>query len=180
MTTPTVPPPQINLRWMLAHPAYVLALGLGSGLPRVAPGTWGTLLGWALFVVLNRFLSDGAWAAVIGVTFLLGAWAAQVTGQALGQPDSGHIVIDEIVAIWLVLWLLPQGVAQPVLWQAGAFAVFRFFDITKPPPIRALDARMKHGLGVMLDDLLAALYTLALFAVGVVAYRSFSDGNGLI
>ncbi len=174
MTSPTAPLPQVSLHWMLTHPAYVLALGLGSGLPRVAPGTWGTLFGWAVFVVLDRLLSDSAWAVVIVATFALGAWAAQVTGQALGQPDSGHIVIDEVVAIWLVLWLLPDAVAQPWLWQAGAFAVFRLFDVTKPPPISALDTRLKHGLGVMVDDLLAALYTLALFAFGVAGYRYFT------
>lgn len=155
---------------MLSHPAYVLALGLGSGLPRVAPGTWGTLLGWGLFVGLSPFLSGAGWAALIVVTFVVGAWAAQVTGRALGQADSGHIVIDEIVAIWLVLWLLPTALTASLLWQAVAFALFRGFDITKPPPIRALDARLKHGVGVMLDDVLAALYTLAVLFVGVAVW----------
>lgn len=167
----TAPP---NLRWMLAHPARVIALGAGAGLPRIAPGTWGTLLGWGLFVLLDPIVSTFMWGVLIAIAFFVGAWAAQLTGQSLGQPDSGHIVIDEIVAIWLVLWCLPSGVEQPLLWQAGAFAVFRFFDITKPPPIRALDARLKHGWGVMIDDVLAAFYTVALFAAGVSAYRYFS------
>lgn len=168
-------PPRVSVRWMLAHPAHGIALGFGAGLPWFAPGTWGTLAGWAAFVVLDRHLSDGGWALVIVATFAVGAWAAQVTGRALRQPDSGHIVIDEIVAIWIVLWLLPDGVSQPLLWQAGAFAVFRVFDIAKPPPIRGLDARFKHGLGVMLDDLVAAFYTVAVFAV-VVAVTRFLGG----
>lgn len=171
------PAPHIGVRWMLAHPARLIALGCGSGLPQIAPGTWGTLFGWAVFVGLDRHLSDGIWALVIAATFGLGVWAADVTGRALHRPDSGHIVIDEIVAIWIVLCLLPDGVEkgvnQPLLWQAGAFAVFRAFDIAKPPPIRALDARFKHGLGVMLDDLLAAFYTVAVFAVGVALYGVF-------
>jgi phosphatidylglycerophosphatase A len=162
--------PRVSARWMVAHPARMIALGFGSGLPWFAPGTWGTLFGWALFAALDRFLSDGQWAFLIAAAFGVGAWAAHVTGRALGQPDSGHIVIDEIVAIWLVLWMLPDGTRQPLLWQAAAFAVFRAFDIAKPPPIRALDARFKHGLGVMLDDLVAAFYTVAVFAAGVAIY----------
>jgi phosphatidylglycerophosphatase A len=70
-------------------------------------------------------------------------------------------VIDEIVAFWLVLWLLPGG----VITQAVAFLGFRFFDILKPPPIRAVDQRFKNGVGVMLDDLLAAFYTLLVASV---------------
>ncbi len=106
--------------------------------------------------MLDPWLTDAAWAAVIAVTFLLGAAAAQRTGQALGRPDHGAIVIDEIVAFWLVLWLIPGGVYT----QAVAFVGFRLFDILKPPPIRAVDRRFKNGVGVMLDDLLAAFYTL--------------------
>ena len=172
-TSAAEPARRVSLRWMLAHPAHGIALGFGSGLPSFAPGTWGTLAGWAMFVVLDQYLSDGAWALVIVATLVIGAWAAQVAGRSLGQPDSGHIVIDEIVAIWIVLLLLPDGTSQPLLWQAGAFAVFRLFDIAKPPPIRALDARFKHGLGVMLDDLVAAFYTVVVFAVGVAVARSF-------
>ena len=93
---------------------------------------------------------------MIVATFLLGAAAAERTGRALGRPDHGAIVIDEIVAFWLVLWLVPGG----VFTQAVAFVGFRLFDILKPPPIRAVDRRFKNGVGVMLDDLLAAFYTL--------------------
>ena len=150
---PTAPP---SWRLMMSHPAHQLAFGFGSGLIRPAPGTWGTLFAWLLFVVLDPWLSDTAWAVVIVVTFMLGAAAAGRTGKALGRPDHGAIVIDEIVAFWIVLWLLPGG----VLTQAFAFAGFRFFDILKPPPIRAVDRRFKNGVGVMLDDLLAAFYTL--------------------
>lgn len=158
---------------MLAHPARVIALGAGAGLPRIAPGTWGTLLGWGFFVLLDPIVSTLVWGVLIALMFLVGAWAAQLTGQSLGQADSGHIVIDEIVAIWLVLWCMPSDMEQPLLWQVSAFAAFRFFDITKPPPIRALDARLKHGWGVMIDDVCAALYTVALLAAGQSVYRYF-------
>jgi phosphatidylglycerophosphatase A len=136
-------------------------LGFGSGLVPFAPGTWGTLFAWASFVVLDRWLGDGGWALLILATIVLGAAAAQRTGLTLGRADHGAIVIDEIVAFWLVLWLLPPG----VLTQAFGFVAFRFFDILKPPPIRAIERRFKGGLGVMLDDLMAALYTLLAAAI---------------
>jgi phosphatidylglycerophosphatase A len=153
--------PSPSFRLMLSHPAHQLSFGFGSGLIRPAPGTWGTLFAWLVFAVLDPWLSETAWAAVIVVTFVLGALAAQRTGQVLGRPDHGSIVIDEIVAFWIVLLLLPGG----VFTQAAAFVGFRFFDILKPPPIRAVDRRFKNGLGVMLDDLLAAFYTLLVAAV---------------
>jgi phosphatidylglycerophosphatase A len=156
-----------DVRFLLASPAHFVALGAGSGLPRRAPGTWGTLLAWGLFAALDRWLPDAAWGALIASGIVVGAWAAQRTGVALGQVDSGHIVVDEIVAFWLVLLLLPDGVSPAWLWQLGAFVLFRFFDIAKPPPIRWFDARFKNGFGVMLDDLVAAFLTLLVFAVAV-------------
>lgn len=152
-------------RFMLAHPGRMLALGFGSGLPRTAPGTCGTLFAWVIFVQLDPWLSEAAWLGLIGAALGGGALAAQHTGMALGRADSGHIVIDEIVAFWIVLLLLPP-VAHPVLLQAVAFVLFRFFDITKLPPIGAIDMRIKNGVGVMLDDLVAAFYTLLVLAVG--------------
>jgi phosphatidylglycerophosphatase A len=84
-----------------------------------------------------------------------------VTGRALGVPDHGSIVIDEVVAFLLVLFF-----AGLTPWRIGvAFVLFRLFDIVKPPPIRQLDASMKNGIGVMLDDLLAAGYTLLVLAL---------------
>lgn len=150
-----------SLRWLLAHPAHFIAAGFGSGLLRPGPGTWGTLTAWVAFIVLDRWFSDALWLAVIATTFALGCWAAQRAGESLGRADHGAIVIDEVVAFWIVLLLVPGSLFA----QALAFAAFRFFDIVKPPPIGALDRRFKSGVGVMLDDLLAALYTLLLIAV---------------
>jgi phosphatidylglycerophosphatase A len=152
-------------RFLREHPLHVVALGFGSGMPRTAPGTWGTLFAWASFNALDRWLTDVGWLALIGVALALGALAAQRTGERLGRADSGHIVIDEIVAFWIVLVMLPDATANPLLQQAFAFVLFRLLDIAKPPPIRALDARFKSGLGVMADDLVAAFYTLFAFAL---------------
>lgn len=148
---------------MLAHPAHWIALGCGSGLLRPAPGTWGTLAAWFAFAVLDPWLSEAAWIVVIAVTAAVGAWASERTGRALGQSDHGAIVIDEIVAFWLVLLVLPPSLTA----QALGFLAFRLFDILKPPPIRWVDQRFKGGLGVMADDLVAAFYTLLLAAVVV-------------
>jgi len=95
------------------------------------------------------------------VCFIYGCWAAERVAKQLGVPDHVGLVWDEFVAFWLVLWLVPQSLPA----QALAFVLFRFFDVVKPPPIRQVDARFKGGVGVMLDDLLAAGYTLLVMAL---------------
>jgi phosphatidylglycerophosphatase A len=159
--------PAATLRFMLASPWHLIALGAGSGLPRFAPGTWGTVLGWLLFVYLDQQLARAYWWILVPAMLVVGAVAAQVTGRRLGVPDSGHIVIDEIVAFWIVLLLLPGRSAYGGGMLIAAFVLFRFFDIVKPPPIRWLDARIKNGAGVMVDDLVASFYTLLVLATGV-------------
>jgi phosphatidylglycerophosphatase A len=161
-TLVNVPAPSApDWAFLLAHPAHGVALGFGSGLLRPAPGTWGTLAGWAAFVVLDRWLTLAAWLVVLTLTFVLGALCAQRTGTDLGRADDGAIVIDEIVAIWVVLLLLPPTLLVQLL---GVLA-FRFFDIVKPPPIGIIDRRFKNGFGVMADDLVAAFYALLAAAV---------------
>ena len=146
---------------MLRHPAHVIALGAGAGLAPVAPGTVGTLLAFPLYWVLASWCTPQLLLAVIAGGFLLGIWACGATGRALGVADHGAMVWDEVVAYTLVLVFTPAG----WLWQAGAFLLFRLFDILKPPPIRYFDRRLKNGFGVMFDDLLAAFYTLLVLAV---------------
>jgi len=154
MTAPTLP-------FMLHHPAHFIALGFGAGLAPFAPGTFGTLVAIPIALLLDRYAGDAGFAAAIVVLFVVGTWACGVTGRALGVPDHGSIVIDEVVAFLLVLYF--AGLTP--LRIAFAFALFRFFDIVKPPPIRQLDAALKNGIGVMLDDILAAGYALIVFAI---------------
>ena len=165
---PTLPPPRRpNVRFMLAHPAHFIALGLGSGLGRIAPGTVGTLWAWLAFLVMQLLLSPLVLGLVIGLSFFVGWWACTVTSAHLGVADSSHIVWDEVVAFWLVLWLvLPAGLAM----QVAAFALFRFFDAAKPGPMAWADRHFKGfgargGFGVMFDDLLAAFCTLLVLAL---------------
>jgi phosphatidylglycerophosphatase A len=155
-----------GLRFLLAHPAHAVALGLGSGLLRPGPGTWGTALAWAIFSVLAPGgATDTATALiVIAVALIVGTWATEHTAAMLGEVDPSTIVVDEMVAFWLVLVILPTG-AHWFLLQVAAFFLFRFFDIVKPPPIRNIDRRWKNAFGVMADDLVAAFYTLFVIAV---------------
>ena len=150
-----------SLRFLMAHPAHFVALGCGSGLSMWAPGTVGTLFAWLTFVLMRPHLADGPFLAVLALAFVVGVGAIQRTGQALGEPDHGSIVWDEIVPFWFVLLLTPAG----FWWQLAAFLLFRLFDISKPQPARWFDRNMKNGLGVMLDDVMAAGYTLLCLAL---------------
>ena len=154
-TAPTV-------HFLFRHPAHFIALGGGAGLARHAPGTLGTLVAFPLAWLLREFAGDTGFVIAVCAALAGGVWAAQITGQALGAADHGSIVIDEIAAFLLVLFLVGADPRR----EALAFLVFRAFDIFKPPPIRALDAALKNGIGVMLDDVLAAGYTLIVMAVG--------------
>ena len=152
---------------MMRHPAHVIALGFGAGLSLWAPGTVGTLWAWASFSVLHLYLDAVQLAWLIGLSLPLGWWASTVTARNLGVSDPGNIVWDEIVAFWLVLWLLlPAG-----FWaQFGAFVLLRFFDAAKPGPVGWADRLFKGfgwraGFGIMFDDLVAAFCTLLVIAL---------------
>ena len=147
-----------DLRFLLAHPAHLIALGFGSGLAPKAPGTAGTLLGLPLFWAITAIAPDlPNQLILIAAGFLLGIWACARTGRALGVADHGGMVWDEIVAFALVLLFTPAG----WMWMLAAFGLFRLFDIVKPWPIHFFDTRLKNGFGVMFDDLLAAGYAIA-------------------
>ena len=152
-----------TLRFLLRRPAHFIALGFGSGLAPFAPGTFGTLVAIPVAAVLRIYAGDVAFVACIVLLFALGVWACDVTSRDLGVADHGSIVIDEILAFLIVLYF----VGGDPLRQAFAFLLFRVFDIAKPPPIRQVDATLKNGFGVMLDDVLAAAYTLFVFALVV-------------
>lgn len=143
-----------------AHPAHLIAFGFGAGLARFAPGTFGTLAAWPLGWLLAA-APPGLALALIAACFLLGVWACGTTGAHLGVHDHGAMVWDEFVAFLLILAVLPQSLA----WQTAAFVLFRAFDILKPTPIRWFERRYLGGFGVMVDDLIAAGYTLLALAL---------------
>jgi phosphatidylglycerophosphatase A len=169
--------PRADRRFLLAHPAHLVALGFGSGLAPRAPGTAGTLAAWAAFVLLDRWLAPAPWAVLVSAALLLGWWACTVSARHLGRGDPGAIVWDEVVAFWIVLWALaPSGWVE----QLAAFALFRYFDAAKPFPVGWADQLLApapgdgvgwaQGFGILLDDLVAAACTLALLLLARMAW----------
>lgn len=156
-----------NAKFMWSHPARILALGFGSGLSRIAPGTFGTAWAWLVFLLLQTYMTDGRWALLIAVSLLLGWWACAVTAKHMEIADPGCIVWDEIVAFWLVLWLISPA----SFWaQLVAFVLFRYFDAAKPAPVSWADKSFKGfgargGFGIMFDDLVAAFCTVFIVAL---------------
>ena len=153
--------------FMLRHPAHAIALGFGSGLSPKAPGTVGSLWGWASWLLIQNSFSLPTQAALILVSLLIGWWACTLTARHMGVSDPGSIVWDEIVAMWLILFLLmPAG----FLAQLSGFLLFRFFDAVKPGPVAWADRLFKGfgwrgGWGILFDDLVAALCTLMVLAL---------------
>ena len=153
--------------FMLRHPAHAIALGFGSGLSPKAPGTVGSLWGWASWLLIQNSLSLTTQAALILVSLVIGWWACTLTARHMGVSDPGSIVWDEIVAMWLILFLLmPAG----FMAQLSAFLLFRFFDAVKPGPVAWADRLFKGfgwrgGWGILFDDLVAALCTLIVLAL---------------
>lgn len=144
-----------NFRFLLSHPAHFIALGFGSGLSPKAPGTAGTVIGIPLFLLLSQ-TPESTHYLLLAFLFLIGIPICTIAGNDLGVADHGSIVWDEIVAMMLVLECCPHNWT----WWLIAFLLFRLFDIWKPFPIRQVDAKVKAGFGVMLDDLLAAVYSI--------------------
>lgn len=157
---------------MLGHPAHLIALGFGSGLSPVAPGTAGTLWAWVAWLLLARWLTPYELGLLIALSLPIGWWACTVTAGNLRVLDPGHIVWDEVIAFWAVLW-----VVTPAGWwtQFVAFVLFRIFDAAKPGPVAWADELFKlrrgqpigwrQGLGIVLDDAVAALCTLLVMAL---------------
>lgn len=148
-----------DLAFMKPRFSRWVAFGFGSGLTGFAPGTFGTLFAWLAFALGSAAIGPTGMLVVAALGLPLGVWAVRRAGRDLGVVDHGAIVWDEVVAFWFVLCVVPGAFAA----QFVAFLLFRFFDIVKPPPIRQVDRRMKTPWGVMLDDLLAGLYTVLPF-----------------
>ncbi|MEH6549090.1 MAG: phosphatidylglycerophosphatase A [Pseudomonadales bacterium] len=142
---------------IIAHPVHFLSLGLGSGLSPKAPGTVGTVMALVIYYLVLRDLSLELYLLVLAVSIIVGIWLCDRTAKALGAHDHPAIVWDEFAGLWLALVVLPVGWYWPLL----GFIIFRVFDIAKPWPISWLDKKVHGGLGIMVDDLLAGLFTLA-------------------
>lgn len=137
----------------MRHLALAIATVGGSGYFPIAPGTVGSAAGIALCLALR--LSGWMrveWLVVVGL-FLVGAWAARAAERHFGRDDPGPVVIDEVMGQLATVLFLPLSLTG----LAIAFLVFRVFDIVKPWPARRLED-LPHGIGVMADDGMAAVY----------------------
>ncbi len=144
----------------LKNPVHLLALGFGTGCVPKLPGTTGTLVGILFYWPLQNL----DWPIYIGtvlVLFLLGIWLCGKTATNLGVHDHPAIVWDEIVGYLVTMTMVPPG----WLWVIAGFLLFRLFDIWKPWPIRWVDKRVQGGFGIMLDDVLAAIYALLILQI---------------
>lgn len=139
------------------NPVHFLAFGLGSGASPWAPGTAGTLAAVPLYFLLAQ-LPLPYYLAMLLITFVIGCWLCGKTSADLGVHDHGGIVWDEFVGYWITMLALPVSWS----WALAGFVLFRFFDILKPWPIRWIDTKVQGGFGIMLDDVLAAVYAGAL------------------
>ena len=153
--------------FMISHPAHWIALGFGAGLSPKAPGTVGTLWAWASWWVFQSYFNAPELGLIIVASSLIGWWACKVTAQNMGISDPGAIVWDEVVAFWLVLFLL---MPSSFTTQFVAFVIFRFFDAAKPGPVAWADQLFKGfgwrgAFGILFDDFVAAFCTLLCFAL---------------
>ncbi len=140
---------------VFSSPVHFLAFGLGSGLAPKAPGTFGTLAAVPFYLLL-AMLPLWAYGVVVIAATLAGVWICGESSRRLGVHDHSGIVWDEFVGLWITLFAAPSG----WWWLCLGFGLFRLFDIWKPWPIRVADSRVAGGFGIMLDDVLAAIYAL--------------------
>jgi phosphatidylglycerophosphatase A len=133
-------------------PIYFIAFGFGSGLMPIAPGTWGTLAAFPIYLLIAG-MSWPVYLTITIATFILGVAVCEKVSSDLGVHDYSGIVWDEVVGFMLTMFLAPVG----ILWMIIGFFLFRIFDIWKPQPIRYVDKHVHGGLGIMLDDVLAAV-----------------------
>ena len=147
-------------------PVQFLAFGFGSGLSGRAPGTLGTLMAVPLYLL---FVQASLWlySAIVFVAAIAGIWICGRASEELGVHDHSGIVWDEFVGLWVALWAVP---VEP-LWIVLGFIVFRIFDIVKPWPIGPLDRRVQGGFGIMIDDIVAGVFSCATLHVAVMLAR---------
>jgi len=137
-----------------------IATGFGAGYLPKAPGTWGSLVALPLHFFLRQLAPNHYALALTGIFFIAVITAGQAE-KILDRKDPGVVVIDEIIGMLITLIAAPNN---PLIWLLG-FLIFRFFDIFKPFPIRLIDQRINGGMGIVLDDVLAGIYSLIVLQV---------------
>lgn len=149
-----------NSKFRISNPVHFLALGFGSGLLKPAPGTWGTLSAIPLYYLLAIALpvSLQSYLVIVTIGFLVGVYLCGKTASDVGEHDHSAIVWDEIIGFLITMIAISPTVINIVL----GFVLFRFFDIVKPWPIRVIDKKVHGGFGIMIDDVVAGFFALAI------------------
>lgn len=159
----TNPSQKALAKTVLRSPVHLLAFGFGSGLSPVAPGTFGTLAAVLLYLPMQS-LSLLAYCLMVAVVCVVGIWICGKSSEMLEVHDHGGIVWDEFAGYFITMIAAPTG----WVWIIAGFVLFRFFDILKPWPIKWADKQVHGGLGIMLDDILAGLISLAIMQMAAV------------
>lgn len=146
----------------MTDPILFLAFGFGSGLAKKAPGTMGTLAAIPVYLIIFQ-TGLITYSLLTTLAAVVGIWICGIAAEKLDEHDFGGIVWDEIVGYLITMWLVPFS------WQALVlgFILFRVFDILKPWPIKWVDQKVHGGLGIMLDDVLAAIFAGLLLFLAV-------------
>ncbi|MFT5164563.1 MAG: phosphatidylglycerophosphatase A [Alteromonadaceae bacterium] len=147
---------QVRARFDLTKPHHFLALGFGAGLMRPAPGTWGTLVAVPIFLLLSAMATPMVYIGVTLLISVVGIWICGRCAQDIGVHDHGAIVWDEIAGFLVTMTLVEATWLNILL----GFGLFRFFDIVKPWPIGYVDRKVQGGFGIMIDDIIAGLFSL--------------------
>ncbi len=156
------------IKKVFTNPIYFVAFGFGSGLLPKAPGTWGTVMAIPIYWFMASSLNLIQYAICTFVALILGIWICDWVSRDLKIHDFSGIVWDEMVGYWITLFAVPKSWIAVVL----GFGLFRLFDIWKPFPIRWLDKHVKGGLGIMVDDVLAAVYAAFVMQI-ILKFTSF-------
>jgi len=159
--------PKLN-KTVLSSPIHFLAFGFGSGLAPFAPGTFGTLAAVPLYLLMINF-SLPLYLLVTLISIVIGFWLCGKSSEMLGVHDHSGIVWDEFAGFFITMIAAPQGWQ----WIVLGFALFRLFDIWKPWPIHIVDRKMQGGVGIMLDDVIAGVYALAVLQLIAFASHYF-------
>ena len=156
----------------LKNPFHFLATLGGIGLAPLAPGTAGSIFGWILFIILSHYVGTYTFLVLIGFVIILAITSSGKASKDLVEKDHKSIVIDELAGIWVAMYpviFIASTQYERSLYAILALIFFRLFDIFKTYPISYIDKNYKNGLGIVLDDLIAGIYS-AIFAISITLY----------
>lgn len=152
----------LTAREVFTHPVHLLAYGFGAGLFPKAPGTMGTVVAIPIYLLL-MWAGPAVYFGFLAVALVAGVYICGYTAKRMGVDDPGPVVWDEVVGYLITMIWVPLG----AIWVLAGFLLFRLFDIWKPWPIGWFDRNVKGGLGIMLDDVVAAIFACAILNISV-------------